>query len=73
MNDESRLIDETTCAHKIVMADGESLRLMRVGSVRLEVLARCEDDCDVEVYLVSRLAKNIVSYGELEGNRFVLM
>ena len=40
VNEESMLIDSTTCAHEIIMADGESLRLTRVGSVRLEVLAR---------------------------------
>ena len=39
VNEESMLIDSTTCGHEVVMADGESLRLTRVGSVRVEVLA----------------------------------
>ena len=40
VNDESLLIDSTSCVYEIAMADGESLQLTRVGSVRLEVLAR---------------------------------
>ena len=33
VNDESLLIDSTACVYEIAMADGESLRLTRVGSV----------------------------------------
>uniref|UniRef100_A0AAV1SZX3 Retrovirus-related Pol polyprotein from transposon TNT 1-94-like beta-barrel domain-containing protein n=1 Tax=Peronospora matthiolae TaxID=2874970 RepID=A0AAV1SZX3_9STRA len=49
------------------MADGESLHLTRVDSVRLEVLARGAEAVGTltDVYLVPRLAKNIVSYGKL--------
>ena len=39
VSDELMLIDSTTCAHEVVMAYGESFRLTRVGSVRVEVLA----------------------------------
>ena len=57
------------------MADGESLRLTRVGSVRLEVLARGAKTSVTltEVYLAPRLAKNIVSYGRLERKGFALV
>ena len=49
------------------MADGESLRLTRVGNVSLEVLARGikMNVTLTEVYLTPRLSKNIVSYGKL--------
>ena len=46
------------------MADGESLRLTRVGNVRLETLAR-DMKMNVtltEVFLVPHPAKNIFSY-----------
>ena len=35
VNDESLLIEPAACIHEIAMADGESLRLTRVGSVRV--------------------------------------
>ena len=57
------------------MADGESLHLMRVGSVRLEVLARGAEAVVTltDVYLAPRLAKNIVSYGKLANKGFALV
>ena len=63
VNNESLLIDSTTCAHEIVMTDGESLRLKCVGAVRIEVLARGVKITVIltEIYLAPRLAKNIVS------------
>ena len=62
VNDESLLINITDCSHEIAMTDGESLRLTRVGSVRLEVLVRGMKMTATltEVYLASRMAKNIV-------------
>ena len=58
MNDESLLIQPAACVHEIVMADGESLRLTRVGSVRLEVLARGAKTSMTltDAYLAPRLA-----------------
>lgn len=75
MNDESLLIDSTACVYEIAMEDGESLRLTRVGSVRLEVLARGVKVTVTltEVYIAPRLAKNIVSYGKLESKGFALV
>uniref|UniRef100_A0AAV1UMW7 Uncharacterized protein n=1 Tax=Peronospora matthiolae TaxID=2874970 RepID=A0AAV1UMW7_9STRA len=75
VNDESLLIDSTACVYEIAMADGESLRLTRVGSVRLEVLARGLKVTVTltKVYLAPRLAKNIVSYGKLERKGFALV
>ena len=57
------------------MADGELLRLTRVGSVRLKVLARGMKMTATltEVYLVPRLAKKIISYGKLESKGFALV
>uniref|UniRef100_A0AAV1TAZ2 GAG-pre-integrase domain-containing protein n=1 Tax=Peronospora matthiolae TaxID=2874970 RepID=A0AAV1TAZ2_9STRA len=57
------------------MADGESLHLTRVGSVRLEVIARGAKAVVTltDVYLVPRLAKNIVSYGKLANKGFALV
>ena len=75
VNDESLLIDSTACVYEIAMADGESLRLTRVGSVRLEVLARGVKMTVTltEVYLAPRLEKNIISYGKLESKGFALV
>ena len=75
MDDESPLIDSTACVHEIAMADGESLRLTRVGSVCLEVLARGTKMTVMltKVYLAPRLAENIVSYGNLESKGFALV
>lgn len=54
------------------MADNESLWLTRVGSVRLDDLARGVKMTDTltEVYLAPRLAKQL-SYGKLERKGFV--
>ena len=75
VSDEKPLIDSTACVHKISMADGELLRLTRVGSVRLKVLARGMKMTATltEVYLVPRLAKKIISYGKLERKGFALL
>ena len=75
VNDESLMLISTDCSHEIAMADGESLHLMRVGSVRLEVLARGAEAFVTltDVYLAPRLAKNIESYGKLEGKGFALV
>ena len=75
VNDESLLIDSNACVHEIATADGESLRLTRVGNVRLEVLARGNkmDVTLTEVYLAPLLAKNIVSYGKLVRKGFALV
>ena len=74
MNDEPLLIDSTACVHVIAMADGESLRLTRVGSVRLEVLARRMKMTVtlIEVYLAPRLAK-ISSHTGMESKGFALV
>ena len=74
VNDEKLLLDASACSHEIAMADGESLRLTRVGSVRLEVLARGVATIVTltDVYLAPRLAKNIVSYGKLESKGYAL-
>uniref|UniRef100_A0AAV1VI54 Integrase catalytic domain-containing protein n=2 Tax=Peronospora matthiolae TaxID=2874970 RepID=A0AAV1VI54_9STRA len=75
VNDESLLLKSTACSHEIAMADGESLHLTRVGSVRLEVLARGAEAVVTltDVYLAPRLAKNIVSYGKLANKGFALV
>ena len=75
VNDESLLIDSTTCVHEISMADGESLRLTRVENVCLEVLARGRKKNVTlnEAYLALRLAKKIVSYGKLKSKGFDLV
>ena len=70
-NDESLLINTTACVHEIAMSDGESLRLTRVGNVRFEVLARARKM--TEAYLAPRLAKNIVSYGNLRSKGFAFV
>uniref|UniRef100_A0AAV1TI68 Uncharacterized protein n=1 Tax=Peronospora matthiolae TaxID=2874970 RepID=A0AAV1TI68_9STRA len=75
VNDESLLLKSTACSHEIAMADGESLHLTRVGSVRLEVLARGAEAVVTltGVCLALRLAKNIVSYGKLANKGFALV
>uniref|UniRef100_A0AAV1T191 Integrase catalytic domain-containing protein n=1 Tax=Peronospora matthiolae TaxID=2874970 RepID=A0AAV1T191_9STRA len=72
VNDESLLLDSSSCSHEIAMADGESLRLTRAGNVRLEVLARGVKTVVTlaDVYLAPRLAKNIVSYVKLESKGY---
>uniref|UniRef100_A0AAV1T508 Uncharacterized protein n=1 Tax=Peronospora matthiolae TaxID=2874970 RepID=A0AAV1T508_9STRA len=75
VNDESLLLDSSSCSHEIAMADGESLRLTRAGSVRLEVLVRGVKTIVTltDVYLAPLLAKNIVSYGKLESKGYGLV
>uniref|UniRef100_A0AAV1TQK7 Retrovirus-related Pol polyprotein from transposon TNT 1-94-like beta-barrel domain-containing protein n=1 Tax=Peronospora matthiolae TaxID=2874970 RepID=A0AAV1TQK7_9STRA len=75
VNDKSLLLKLTACSHEIATADSESLQLTRVGSVRLEVLARGAEAVVTltDVYLAPRLAKNIVSYGKLANNGFALV
>uniref|UniRef100_A0AAV1UBX1 CCHC-type domain-containing protein n=1 Tax=Peronospora matthiolae TaxID=2874970 RepID=A0AAV1UBX1_9STRA len=75
VNNESLLLKSTACSHEIAMADGESLHLTRVGSVRLEVLARGAGAVVTltDVYLAPRLAKTIVSYGKLANKGFALV
>ena len=75
INDETLLIDSATCDHEIAMADGESLLLTQVGSVRLKVIARGVESTVMltDVYLAPRLAKIIISYGTLERRGFALV
>uniref|UniRef100_A0AAV1T9S2 Uncharacterized protein n=1 Tax=Peronospora matthiolae TaxID=2874970 RepID=A0AAV1T9S2_9STRA len=74
VNDESLLL-KLACSHEVAMADGESLHLTRVCSVRLEVLARGAEAVVTLTgeYLAPRLAKNIVSYGKLANKGFALV
>uniref|UniRef100_A0AAV1VF27 Retrovirus-related Pol polyprotein from transposon TNT 1-94-like beta-barrel domain-containing protein n=1 Tax=Peronospora matthiolae TaxID=2874970 RepID=A0AAV1VF27_9STRA len=67
VNDESLLVQQVVCVHEITMADGETLRMTRVGSVRLELLVRGAKTSVAlsEVYFAPRLAMNIVFYGKL--------
>ena len=57
------------------MADGKTLKLTRVGSVSLKVVARGIESTVVltDVYVARRLSKNIVSYGKLEIKGFALV
>ena len=57
------------------MADDESLRLTRVEIMRLEVLARGKKKnlTQTEVNFAPRLARNIVSYENLESKGFALV
>ncbi|CAI5703663.1 unnamed protein product [Peronospora effusa] len=75
VNYESILICLTSCVHEIAMADSNLLRLTCVGIVRLKVRARGMkmNVTPIEVYLASRLAKNKVSYGNLERKVFFFM
>ena len=43
VNDEKLLNDSTACSREIAMADGKTLHPTRVGSERLEVIARGMD------------------------------
>ena len=74
MNDEKLLNDSTVCSREIAMADGKTLHLTRVGSVRLEVIARGVESIVTltDMYMAPRLEKNIVSYGKLESKGFAL-
>ena len=75
MNYETLLIDSAACDHEIVINDDESLHLMQIDSVRLEVIARGLESTVIlsDVYLALRLTKNIVSYGKLERKGFDLV
>ena len=75
VNDEKLLFDSATCSEEIAIADGKTLKLKRVGSVRLKVVARGMESTVVltDVYLARRLSKNIVSYGKLERKGFALV
>lgn len=62
------LLDSQDCNYQCNMADGETLSLSRVGSVRLCVLAGGKERTVklTDVYLATELERNIVSYGKLE-------
>ena len=68
MSDDLLVTDLTACSYQISMADRAALRLTRVASVHIKVLAR-GDEVTVtlkKVYLAPRLAKNIVSYEKVK-------
>ena len=56
------------------MADGEFLHLTQVSCVQLKVIARGVDSIVTltDVYLAPRLDKNIILYGKLERDGFLL-
>ena len=68
VHDETLLIDSAACNYEVAMADSESPNLTQVGNVRLKVIARGLDSTVMltDVYLVPRLAKNIIFYDKLE-------
>ena len=74
VNDDTLLINSAASSHEIAMADGESLHLMRVSSVRLKIIARGVESIVTltDVYLAPRLDKNIILYGKLERDGFLL-
>ena len=59
---------------EIAMADGEVLELTQVGSVQLQVVTGgIERKFTLKnVYLAAQLARNIISYGQLELKVFGL-
>lgn len=64
MNAASMIHDAEECDKEISMADGESLKITSVGSVRSQVVADGEERTVTltDVYLEAQLAHNIVSY-----------
>ncbi|CAI5725077.1 unnamed protein product [Peronospora effusa] len=75
VNDESLLEDARDCSHECNMADGETLSLSKVGSVRLCVMEGGKERTVklTDVYLATQLERNIVSYGKLELEGFGLV
>ena len=64
----SLLLDAQDCKYECNMADGETLSLSRVGSVRLCMMAGSKERMVklTDVYLATQLKRNIMSYGKLE-------
>ncbi|CAI5736696.1 unnamed protein product [Peronospora farinosa] len=75
VNDEILLEDARDCSHECNMADGETLSLSKVGSVRLCVMEGGKERTVklTDVYLATQLERNIVSYGKLELEGFGLV
>ena len=75
LKDESLLLDAQDCNYQCNMADGETLSLSRVGSVRLCVMAGGKERTVklTDVYLATELERNIISYGKLELKGFGLV
>ena len=75
VNNASLLQGVRDCEHECHLADGETIKLSRVGRVVLTVKAEGHerDVTLTEVYLAPDLSKNIMSYGKLERKGFGLV
>ncbi|CAH0519357.1 unnamed protein product [Peronospora belbahrii] len=75
VNDVTLIQGIVICGHEVYMADGESLKLTKHGSVRLAVIANGEEKTIKlpDVYLASQLTRHIISYGILEEKGFGLV
>ncbi|CAI5725772.1 unnamed protein product [Peronospora destructor] len=75
VNNASLLQDVRDCKHECHLADGEVIKLSRVGSVVLTVMVKGHqrDVTLTEVYLAPELSQNIMSYGKLERKGFGLV
>uniref|UniRef100_A0AAV1U680 Polyprotein n=1 Tax=Peronospora matthiolae TaxID=2874970 RepID=A0AAV1U680_9STRA len=75
VNNASLLQGVRDCEHECHLADGEVIKLSRVGSVVLTVKAEGHerDVTLTEVYLAPDLSRNIMSYGKLERKGFGLV
>ena len=62
------------CEHECHLADGEPIKLLRVGNVVLTVVAggQNREVTLTEVYLAPGLSRKIISYGKLEKKGFGL-
>ena len=74
MNDASLLRYARNYDQENHLADGEIVTMLRVGSLRLTVLAkrRQQKVTLTDLYLAPELARNIMSYGKLERKVFGL-
>lgn len=75
VNNPTLLQNARDCEEKCHLADGETIRLSRVGNVVLRVLAKGKQQTVTltEVFLAPELARNIMSYGKLERKGFGLV
>ena len=74
VNDLALLQDAKMCEHECHLADGEPVKLLRVGNVVLTVVTGGEhrEVTLTKVYLVPGLSQNIISSGKIEQKGLTL-
>uniref|UniRef100_A0AAV1UHD3 Retrovirus-related Pol polyprotein from transposon TNT 1-94-like beta-barrel domain-containing protein n=1 Tax=Peronospora matthiolae TaxID=2874970 RepID=A0AAV1UHD3_9STRA len=75
VNDATLLMDARDCKEECRLADGETVRLSRVGNMVLTLLSkgRQKNLMLTDVFLAPELVRNLMSYGKLDRKGFGLV